>query len=1323
MASMVQSQKTAVGGSAALGGFRYQARVTAIAAIHLARGIPLRWLDGLTTDIPVVIAAETGGPGDDIRVQLHNGKLLEAQVKRGLRADARLWDALLALAQGVHAGTIDYGVLVLSPDSSGTIQNELATDLMRIGDGRTDGLRSLGRSLLAQLTGAGLSPAGICSRLRIVTIHALDLDSASVAAAQAELAHLCRDQVQVSKAWEALCEDALSLIERRGQRDVSTILRALEFSQVALRADSPDPVSFVSQLCQWVLKTSKEFSVFGIDTPLLLDTAWLPLSLVIQNPEQKQPSGLQDALLQYHDWHKRDFGPNTTHIAPDSLTRFYRHCVVVAGPGMGKSTFIKKLARLFAGEQLPVLKVSLPLVASRMQQGASFEEALFMHALDSSGLTREAAAESKVHHWVLLGDGLDECGPYQEMIAQGLLAFVASQPLCRTLITTRPVGYTTALLKSWRHYEVLPLDANKHADHMEQLLTGILPNDSVGIADILSFASVEIKKSKTKDLVTRSPLLLGLSLSLAIRHIAFGQSKSQLYEKLFGIIDSIPSTRKPPNGPSHAVLMRFLDVLGWDMVFHPVSAIADIMRRCAAVLQADLKLAPLQALDRCERCSEYWQSVGMLERVQHAGDETLAFVHKTFGEFAAARFLASMPAARLAAEVAAILHNESASEVIGFSGSLGAAEIICAELMKHCGSPPEAMRNLPRALALLVEDNKPPSAELRRQVLALATKLLASPDLETSDATGIALLPVAEKFPGDVAAAVLSLTNHERVWTRLAAWAALVTCGEKYYDLAQMLDAFQTIPRDSRRGLSSSLGGYSVLNRTGYELMQAFALTAMKVVLKRLVPGEAEAFLKEAFHNNRLQSIGTIQSAHAILKAFNRSYSLIAVPTDFGKEWANLEFDHKTYFEMNNTAFTRMFQPLYRGSNKNIPVAGPLYQLSALMDMTGVWEMAGSDIWEWRDASLLAEEAVVMRATAAVSGLDQEALSNDVDTFLSVIAERTDDKISSIFDRTVHVDAPPLDWAKAASLDIDLGSVERALHHGSDWLIQLAANVLDAAVPKNELPIIVQRLLSSGSGTTLWAACNLARTLGEADCLRLLYECVGPPITYGCEYIFNVLKDCNAPLDGDLLRALEWGLLGPTAKAAVAAAKLALSLADPSTAQLLPVLKSAYAHWQTHEEPYPEKGGVVPGSPRSEIVQALQKIEPLSDEQLFQMSSDPRSDVRGVVTAIVQERLSSDHRFAMELIRKIACSEFQTRPLIDALRQRKPLGKEQIDAIQALLTHDNPTVRFSALGVLDTAYLDNAQMRTWISALERDPEAEIRERAAQISHRLYPPAM
>ena len=144
------------GGSAAAGGINFQAAVTAIAEVHVASGAALLWLDGIANDIPTAVSSESGGPGDDIRLLLQDGSLVEVQVKRNLSAGARLWDPLLELARALHEKTIAYGLLIVSPDSSSTVRHELANDLLRMGDGRFDGLKPLARQFHTLLESAVL---------------------------------------------------------------------------------------------------------------------------------------------------------------------------------------------------------------------------------------------------------------------------------------------------------------------------------------------------------------------------------------------------------------------------------------------------------------------------------------------------------------------------------------------------------------------------------------------------------------------------------------------------------------------------------------------------------------------------------------------------------------------------------------------------------------------------------------------------------------------------------------------------------------------------------------------------------------------------------------------------------------------------------------------------------------------------------------------------------------------------------------------------------------------------------------------------------------
>ncbi|MBI5556391.1 MAG: hypothetical protein HY885_01990 [Deltaproteobacteria bacterium] len=113
------NQKTNLwGGSAAGGGLNFQSCVSAIAAVHMARGTPILWLKDVAVDIPTSLSAETGGPGDDIRVEFQDGSLAEIQAKKGIRKGYKLWDSLLKLAMGLDSGEISYGVLAVCPNTS-----------------------------------------------------------------------------------------------------------------------------------------------------------------------------------------------------------------------------------------------------------------------------------------------------------------------------------------------------------------------------------------------------------------------------------------------------------------------------------------------------------------------------------------------------------------------------------------------------------------------------------------------------------------------------------------------------------------------------------------------------------------------------------------------------------------------------------------------------------------------------------------------------------------------------------------------------------------------------------------------------------------------------------------------------------------------------------------------------------------------------------------------------------------------------------------------------------------------------------------------------
>jgi len=140
-------------GSRPAGGFGYQADAFAYVACYALAGRPLGWL-GDAEDVPVAISMETGGPGDDLRIELASGGDVEVQAKRSLDRGAKLDEALTALARGVASRKCAHAVLLVSNRASGTITEGLKEDLVRLGQGRADGLRDITSDLAAVLRAA-----------------------------------------------------------------------------------------------------------------------------------------------------------------------------------------------------------------------------------------------------------------------------------------------------------------------------------------------------------------------------------------------------------------------------------------------------------------------------------------------------------------------------------------------------------------------------------------------------------------------------------------------------------------------------------------------------------------------------------------------------------------------------------------------------------------------------------------------------------------------------------------------------------------------------------------------------------------------------------------------------------------------------------------------------------------------------------------------------------------------------------------------------------------------------------------------------------------
>ena len=579
---------------------------------------------------------------DDIRLTYKDKSVAEIQVKKGLSKGKELWDSLISLAAALNSDIISYGVLVVCPNSSGTIRKDLANDIKRMAGGREDDLKALGKDLRSKLIEKSFNIEKVCSRLRIFTVNGLESDSAHVKAAHAELSHLCTN---VQAAWDRIYADAHFLIEiKSGHRSSVSVLRLLSSAGITLRSDVPEsPLVILHKLSSWAISANATFDIFGIKKPLPLKSAWIEMKALVQEDGLNEENDLETALKRYHSWNARSVPSDAKKIDSVTIGQFVKRAVVIAGSGIGKTTLLKRLALSYAKSGNPVLRVRLRDIATRMKKdGLGFEQSVIERGLDGSGVTSEELRRLSLENLVLLCDGLDECGNAQTDITQGIINFSAGHPQCRIIITTRPIGYDSNLLKSWRHYELVPLEASSTKRHLSTLLSGILDKNSSEFTQAISFAEIQLKQRHVEAVVTKSPMLLGFLLALSLKNKSVGTTRTELYQRLFELIEDAPSQRHEKEEVSSAVMVKFLEVLGWHLQLNPHSTLKKTLERCASVMACELQQPKLIAKATCEQCARLWQDLGMLERVRFQADEAITFVHKTFSEYAAARYMATL---------------------------------------------------------------------------------------------------------------------------------------------------------------------------------------------------------------------------------------------------------------------------------------------------------------------------------------------------------------------------------------------------------------------------------------------------------------------------------------------------------------------------------------------------------------------------------------------------------------------------------------------------------------------------------------------------------
>lgn len=252
-------------GRGAAAGFDFQSRANAYVLVHILAERSLSWTQLASGDVPLAVQAESGGSGDDIRIELVGSTTIyECQAKRGLNADSRLDDAIDGFSR-MAGRDQERGILIIDPRSSRPVSIDLldALDLHR--QGVVVAERGSFQRVVVRLRANNAEAVA-----RRIYVRSLDIENDASPGAQLALTILERgldNADQAAAAWGVLIADGLRMCREGGRRSREAILDLLGHAKIYVSRDSRSSVKKLDEVHSMVEQLVASRNISNPPTP------------------------------------------------------------------------------------------------------------------------------------------------------------------------------------------------------------------------------------------------------------------------------------------------------------------------------------------------------------------------------------------------------------------------------------------------------------------------------------------------------------------------------------------------------------------------------------------------------------------------------------------------------------------------------------------------------------------------------------------------------------------------------------------------------------------------------------------------------------------------------------------------------------------------------------------------------------------------------------------------------------------------------------------------------------------------------------------------
>ncbi|MFW1642074.1 NACHT domain-containing protein [Acinetobacter guillouiae] len=1044
--------------------------------------------------------------------------------------------------------------------------------------------------------------------------------------------------------------------------------------------------------------------VLGIRTPISLNSCWIPLKATIVESESYNSTNLKVALKDYHDFHslkKRD----QTLVDAFTFGRFVKQAVIIGGPGIGKSTLLKKLALDYSIEGKFVIFVKLSTLQTYLDdKRLNFEECLLRCGFENSINT--TYDNTIFEDSIILGDGLDECGIHQTKITNAFHIFSHKYKSSRILLTSRPIGYISGLLGDWRHYQLQPIDEKNIHDAVTTIIKA-LPHSDVQVLDTkVNVVLQQINSKYVKGIASRSPLILTLMSVLASQTTEIATNRASLYRQFFNLIQKNATEREIGDFLDSNTRIDFLYTLGFILFSKDSPLFDEISDELVNILKLRLGGSILEIKKIIHECIIYWEKMGVIEKVQTLTETTLTFIHKTLCEFTFAKYIESSNYDTQQELFSHFYNDSNFIEVISFLSHLGLSNRIL-EILRHLSISDKKLQ-LSQYLEEIINSSVDWNSENVNEFIDLCWNETNN-TFSTHRYNAGSALCLASSHCWEKMSAKIEI-HHESGddWIKLVTWACFLSHMEypiSNEGLLESLDFYKSnFPQRNQLNNRFSIVFNDPINR----VRDIFIIHLTKrIVLQHQEYPET----KDVLVSYLLEALGHL--------SYKLGHKLRSIFKEFGlvlnaKETSPLTnneyiLNHLNKFNECDENFFSVF--LFNSDPVELNLdedKESFLEMGAFFRLIGLHEAGISSFLVFDEPVTSSQDirVILFEALASLGRLDYKVLQSQAKK--KSLKANIDGIYSSIFLDIPDVDII-IDYSES-NLTIDiLPVIKKAISSGNEILAYIAINIALAFVQTEEFNNMVCDLIYFGEADDLFYSSKLGKYLShEKFQINLFEKLTSSQLTYGCRNLFRYL-------DPYFNRNLYWdsiynGLASANPEVAKAAVEsIPSEFLDKAVVKKL---RQFYKEWKEKEEPYPKNGGKVPTTPREKLAEIIVAYDLEDVTLLQQMAFDSRPDIRSLSCQHLIVLARNDSILRKWIITEVCGGGLDKSFLKTAIQGKIYLNDYEI--VLPLLFHEDSKIRYAAVSILKYESIPRDIIRQQAELLLKDSVIEMREIAHNI---------